>query len=374
MIKRSLLILAGLIVLVGALVMIKLQQFKIMGAPENSMTEAPAAISTVIAQHQTWETLLGAVGSLEAVQGVMVSAEQPGKIVEISFEPGANVEKGDVLIRQDSATEQAQLRAAEATAELARLNRERGKRLLKDKTISQAEFDKADAKYKQAAAECDRIRATIAKKTVRAPFAGRLGVRLVNLGQTIGENDPVVSLQTMDPIFVNFTLPQQQLDRVRRGYEVRVTCDALPGQTTVGQITAINPQVDSATRNVQMQGTLANPDEQLRPGMFVEVAVALPEQREWVVIPATAVLYAPYSDSVFVVESDDKGSSSSLKLRQQFVTAGESRGDFIAIESGLKAGETVVSTGVFRLRNGQSAIVNNEIAPKFELNPTPSNS
>jgi membrane fusion protein (multidrug efflux system) len=311
------------------------------------------------------------VGTLEAVQGVMVTAELKGKVENIAFEPGAKVLAGDLLVQQDISSETAQLRASEAAVKLAKITLERTRKLLTEKTVSQSEYDNADAQYKQAAAQADNIRATIAKKTIRAPFAGRLGIRLINLGQTLNEGDAIVSLQSFDPIFVNFSLPQQQLAKVRPGLTVRMTTDALPGRTIEGRITAINPAVDAATRNIEIQATAENPGEQLRPGMFVNVNVVLPTLEKVLPIPATAVLYAPYGDSVFVVEEkkNEKKGQPSLIVRQQFIRLGEKRGDFIAVASGLKEGETIVSTGVFKLRKGQSVVVNNSLAPEFKLMP-----
>jgi membrane fusion protein (multidrug efflux system) len=244
--------------------------------------------------------------------------------------------------------------------------------MLKDKIISQADFDAAVAGHRQAMSQVETLRATIAKKTIRAPFGGRLGVRLVNLGQTLREGDPIVTLQSLDPIFVNFALPQQELFRLRTGLPVRITTDALPGLTIGGRITTVNPLVDAETRNVQLQATVANPEEKLRPGMFVNAAVGLPVRKKVTAIPATSVLYAPFGDSVFVVEDDKQGKGGKV-LRQQFVRLGEKRGDFIAVTDGLKEGETIVSTGVFKLRNGQPAVVDNKLAPEFRLAPNPGN-
>ena len=231
----------------------------------------------------------------------------------------------------------------------------------------------ADAQFKQSSAQADNIRAVIAKKTIRAPFAGRLGIRQVNLGQSLKAGDPIVSLQALDPIFVNFMLPQQRLAQLARGFVVRVTSDALTGQTIEGRITAINPDVDSATRNVRVEATLANADERLHPGMYVNVSVVLPSSDQVLVIPATAVLYAPYGDSVFVVENrqDERTGQAHPVLRQQFVRLGQHRGDFVAVTSGVKAGETVVTTGVFKLRNGIAVVVDNRLAPNAQLAPKP---
>ena len=220
----------------------------------------------------------------------------------IAFVPGSTVQAGDLLVQQDVSVEEAQLRAADAAAELARINLERSRELLASKTISQSQFDTDNADCKQAVAQTDNIRATIAKKTIRAPFTGRLGMRLINLGQTLKAGDAIVSLQALDPIFADFSLPQQELARLAPGQTVEVTSDAIPGRTVEGRITAINPDVDSATRNVRVEATLANADGRLRPGMFVDARVLLPAKEKVLVIPATSVLYAPYGNSVFVVE------------------------------------------------------------------------
>jgi membrane fusion protein (multidrug efflux system) len=317
--------------------------------------------------------LLPAVGSLAAVQGVTVTAELTGKVVQIAFTPGSRVKAGDLLVKQDTSSEEAQLRSAEAAAALAKLNVERLGKLLAERTIAQSQYDNAEAGYKQAVAQADNIRASIAKKTIRAPFDGRLGIRLVNLGQVLNEGEAIVSLQSLDPIFVNFALPQQQLSSINAGLAIRVTTDALPGEIIQGKITAINPQVDAATRNIRVQATVANADERLRPGMYVSVAVVLPDRIKVLAIPATAVLYAPYSDSVFIVEDPPKPNPGKpvKVVRQQFAQLGEKHGDFVAVQSGLKEGETVVSTGVFKLRNGQTVTVDNSLSPEFKLKPKP---
>jgi membrane fusion protein (multidrug efflux system) len=369
--KRIFFTIVGLIVLIAVLGGIKGLQIFRMTAAGKQFVPPPETITSFEVQTKAWETLLTSVGTLEAVQGVMVTAELKGKVENIAFEPGAKVLAGDLLVQQDISSETAQLRASEAAVKLAKITLERTRKLLTEKTVSQSEYDNADAQYKQAAAQADNIRATIAKKTIRAPFAGRLGIRLINLGQTLNEGDAIVSLQSFDPIFVNFSLPQQQLAKVRPGLTVRMTTDALPGRSIEGKITAINPAVDAATRNIEIQATAENPEEQLRPGMFVSVNVVLPTLEKVLPIPATAVLYAPYGDSVFVVEEkkNEKNNQPSMIVRQQFIRLGEKRGDFIAVASGLKEGETIASTGVFKLRNGQSVVVNNALAPEFKLIP-----
>lgn len=374
--KQIVFTIIGLVILVGFLAGTKGLQIGAMMAQGKQFVPPPETVTSSTVKADAWESRLTAVGSLDAVQGVTVTAEVTGKVVRIAFEPGSRVEAGDLLVQQDISAETAQLRSAEATADLARINFERYKKLLPEKVISQADFDNSKAQLTQAQAQVDNIRAVIAKKTIRAPFAGRLGIRMINLGQVINDGQPIVTLQSLDPIFVNFLLPQQQLAQIRTGLEVRVTSDALPDRVIDGKITAINPVVDAATRNIRVQATLSNPDEQLRPGMYANVAVVLPAKEEVLTIPATAVLYAPYSDSVFVIEDKkgEDGSPAGKTVRQQFIRIGEKRGDFIAVISGLDADETVVSTGVFKLRNGQSVVVDNKLAPEFKLAPKPAES
>jgi membrane fusion protein (multidrug efflux system) len=367
--KRIILAIFGLILVIGLLAGIKSMQFGRM-ASQGAFMPPPVPVTTAKVQRDTWETLLTAVGSLDAVQGITVTAELSGKVVHIAFEPGTMVNKGALLVKQDTASEEAQLRAEEATVALERANLERLKKLLATKTIAQSQYDDTEAKYKQATARADTIRTNIAKKTIRAPFKGRLGIRLINLGQILNDGDPIVSLQSLDPIFVNFFLPQKKLNHIQFGFPVRITTDTLPGEVIHGKITAINPQVDAATRNIQIQATVKNAQERLRPGMFVTVDVVLPGQKPQLTIPATAVLYAPYGDSVFVVENKKDGKDDKM-VRQQFVELGEEKGDYVAVVSGLEENETVVSTGVFKLRNGQAVAEDNSLAPKFELSPKP---
>jgi membrane fusion protein (multidrug efflux system) len=373
--KRIFLSLLGVIVVVAILGGIKALQIGRMIEAGESFVPPPETVTTAEVRTESWESLLTAVGSLEAVQGVTVSAELPGKVVKLGFESGAMAARGDILLEQDTSSERARLPGAEAAVALAKNNFRRAGELLREKFISQAEYDRAESEYRVAVAAADEVRATIAKKTIRAPFSGRLGIRLVNLGEILQEGDDIVSLQSLHPIFANFLLPQQQLGRIGIGLPVRVTTDALAGETIEGRITAINPEVDAATRNVRIQATAGNPGERLRPGMFANVAVVLPERNEVLTIPATAVLYAPYSDSVFVVEEkkDEETGETSLVLRQQLVRLGEKKGDFVAVASGLREEERVVSTGVFKLRNGQAVVVDNTLEPEFKLQPQPEN-
>ena len=368
--KAVLFSLIGIVGVVGLLAGTKVLQISTLIKQKKTTTLPPEVVTTFQAKEQRWESLVTAVGSLEAVQGVTITAEVTGKVTAIAFEPGTRVKAGDLLVQQDIAAETAQLRSAEAAVELARLTLARSKKMLATKVVAESNYDNAEATLKQAQAQADNIRAAIAKKTIRAPFSGRLGIRQVNLGQIIKEGQAIVSLQALDPIFVNFLVPQQQLTLLRIGYPVRLTSDGLPqGQTVTGAITAINPDVDATSRNIRIQATVANGAEALRPGMFVQVAVVLPADKPVLTLPATAVLYAPYSDSVFLIEEAKEGGGK--VVHQQFIRLGERRGDFVAITSGLKPDQTVVSTGVFKLRNGQSVVIDNTLSPEFKLAPEP---
>ncbi|HTQ32167.1 MAG TPA: efflux RND transporter periplasmic adaptor subunit, partial [Opitutaceae bacterium] len=281
-----------------------------------------------------------------------------------------------LLVQLDTSAEEAQLASAEASAEWAHVSLKRAQELRAQNTNSQSDLDSAEAQAKQADANVDNLKAAVAKKTIVAPFDGRTGIRTINLGQYLPAGTAIVSLQSLDPIYADFSLPQQQLVDLAPGLPVHVTSDALPGQTIEGKITAIDPQVDSATRNVQVQATLDNHDEALRPGMFADVAVELPAKNKVLIIPETAVLNTPYGDSVFVVDEakDPQTGQASKVLRQQFVQLGATRGDFVAVLSGLKPGETVVTSGVFKLRNKEVVIINNTLAPVAQLAPKPSDS
>ena len=333
----------------------------------------PMTVTSAEVKQENWAPLLSAVGSISPVQGAMISSELVGVVAEVGFESGATVKKGDLLVRLDTSVEEAQLRSADADTELARADVERSRDLAARKVVSKAELDSAEAKFKQKSAITDNMRALIDKKTMRAPFDGIAGIRAVNVGQMVKAGDQIVPLQSLDPVYIDFALPQQRLAELSKGLEVQMHTDSFPGRTFQGALTAINSAVDTATRNVSVQATLPNPDHVLRPGMFAKVDVVLPRKEPVVVIPATAIAYAPYGDSVFVIEKkkDPKSGKESQVIRQQFIRTGETRGDFVTVTQGLKAGETVVSSGVFKLRNGMTVVINNELAPKPQLSPTP---
>jgi membrane fusion protein, multidrug efflux system len=347
-----------------------LQIRKMMSAPR---VMPPTAVTSAPVKEEQWAPKFSAVGAVSAVQGAVVATELGGVVSEIALENGGEAKKGDVLMKLDTSSEEAQLRTAEADLELARADLERARDLAAKKVISKAEIDAAESKFRQKQGAADNLRAMISKKQVRAPFDGQLGIRQVNVGQMINAGQQVVALTALDPVYVDFALPEQYLSRLAKGLEVRVHADALPGREFTGKLTAINSMVDGVTRNVGLQATLENPDHALHPGMFAKVEVMLPETNKTLVIPGSAVSYAPYGDSVFVIEKqkDEKSGKESLMLRQQFVRIGEARGDFVSVTQGLKAGETVVGTGVFKLRNGMAVTINNDLAPKPELNPKP---
>lgn len=375
MIKKLIVTLFVVLMVAGALVGTKLEQFRAMAEAGANMVPPAQIVTSAVARADEWENTVSATGSLVAVQGLMLRSEVPGRIVRISFESGAVVEAGEVLVEMDVSTEKARLRAAQAAAALAKADLARARDLHRKRTMSRAELDAAEAEYEGASAEVEGIRTAIAKKTVRAPFAGRLGIRQVNLGQVLAEGDPIATLQTLDPIYIDFALPQRWLSALEPGTRVRVTTDAAPGEVYEGPINAVSPEVDSATRNLRARATLTNRDEKLRAGMFANVEVVLRTRQAVLSIPATAVLFAPYGDSVFVIEEQEAASDAQaeLILRQRFVRLGGQRGDFVAVTEGLEAGEQVVSSGVFKLSTGMHVVVDNTLAPNAKLAPRPDN-
>lgn len=361
----------GLIALIIVIVGIKgLQIGKMMSTP-NVMP--PTTVSSATVKEEDWAPTLSAVGSLSAVQGAIIAAELGGVVSEIKFENGGVAKKGDVIMKLDASQEEALLRSSEAEAELARQDLERTRGLASEKVVSKAELDAAESKFNRLNAVVDQMRSNIRKKTLVAPFDGQLGIRQVNVGQMINAGQQVVPLTSLDRLFADFALPQQYLGQLKPGLEVHITTDALPGRVFGGKLTAINSMVDSSTRNITLQATLENPDHALRPGMFAKAEVTLPEKHKTLVVPGSAISYAPFGDSVFVIDKqkDEKTGKESQVIRQQFVRVGEARGDFVAITQGLKAGEVVVGTGVFKLRNGMTVTVNNDLAPKPQINPNP---
>jgi membrane fusion protein, multidrug efflux system len=375
MVKRMLLVLTATAVFVAGLGFVKFQQFQAAAEQAAAFQPPPDAVTTIVAEPTEWPETLTAIGTVAAVRGVTVSADLPGVVDRIQFESGRFVREGDVLVQLDTRQEEAQLAAAEAQRDLARLNFERMEGLVADGAISRADYDLALAERKQSEARVGEIRATIARKTIRAPFAGVLGIRQVNLGQYLSAGDPIVPLQSLDPIYVNFGVPQQESPRMRPGRSVRVRPQNGSGESLTGRVSAVDAVVDQTTRNVQVQATFANRGGRLRPGMFVQAEVRLSGTRQVVGLPASAISYAPYGNSVFVV-SDLEGADGTRYrgVRQQFVTLGGARGDQVAVLAGLAAGEEVVTSGVFKLRNGSAVHVDNRVQPSNDAAPTPADS
>src|SRR5260221_2974212 len=382
MAKRMILMLAVTGAFVAALGFVKFKQIQVAVAQGAAFQPPPDAVTTIVAQQDAWPATLSAIGTMAAVQGVTVSADLPGTVDRIAFDSGTFVRQGVVLAELDPRQERAQLAAVEAQRELAHLNFDRMQGLLKERVISRAEYDRATAEHRETEARVGEIHAAIDRKTIRAPFSGIRGIRQVNLGQYLAGGDPLVRLQSLNRIYVNFGVPQQDAGQIRTGRAVRVTAGAPSASATqvgdprggdfTGRVTAIDSTVDEKTRTVQVQATLANPDGKLRPGMFVQTELVLGASRPVVSLPASAISYAPFGDSVFVVtELKDPAGKPYRGVRQQFVKVGGARGDQVAIISGLKPGDEVVTSGVFKLRNGAAVQINNTVRPTNNPAPRP---
>jgi membrane fusion protein (multidrug efflux system) len=375
MIRNLAIALIILVLVGGALGGIKFLQIKTLIAAGKAYVPPPETVASAVVKAEQWQKTLTAIATITAVQGVTLTPDIPGTVREIAFESGATVARGDLLVKLDTSTEEAQLKAVKAQLELARINLKRAEALWAEKTLPEAELDAARAAVAQFQANAEAIQATIEKKTIRAPFDGQLGLRQVQLGQYLEAGRPIVSLQSLAPVYAEFSLPQQELSKLATGMPVRLVSDAYPGRQFEGVLSAINPDLDPATRSVALQATFANPDRLLRPGMFARAEVLLSEHQEVLVIPATAVLSAPYGDSVYVIEpAPATNAAGGLVVRQQFIRTGASRGDYVAVLSGLKPGERVASAGVFKLRNGIAVVENNELKPPATQTPRPADS
>jgi membrane fusion protein (multidrug efflux system) len=374
MLKRMIVMLTLTLLFVGGLGFVKFQQIQTAMAQSAAMQPPPEAVTTIVASAEEWPSTLSAIGTVAAVQGVTVSADLPGTVARILFESGQSVSAGQVLAVLDTKQEQAQLAATEAQRELARVTFERMQGLRRARVISEAELDRATADLRQTEARLGEIRAVIERKTIRAPFAGILGLRQANLGQYLAGGDAVVTLQSLNPIHVNFGVPQQSIAQIPVGRLVHVVARDVSGVVRSGRVTALDSIVDETTRNIQVQATLSNADGKLRPGMFVQAEVVIGAAQRVVVLPASAVNYAPYGDSVFIV-SDLKGEDGKTYrgVRQQVVKIGPARGDQIVIASGVKAGDEVVTSGLFKLRNGLAVQVNNAVLPGNSATPAVEN-
>jgi membrane fusion protein, multidrug efflux system len=379
--KRWLIAGGALLAIVLFLAGTKFLQIFTMIQAGKKMVPPPIAVTTAKVQAVEWQPLRPAVGTLIALRGTTLSAELTGTVREIGFENGSLVKKGQVIVRLDTSAEQAQLQSAQADQALAKQTLDRNEGLRRQEVNTQADLEAAQARDKQTKATVVNLQAIINKKIIRAPFDGRAGIRAVELGQVVSPGTPIVSLQTVSPIYAEFQLPQQALAAVKLGQKVTLKVDVFPESSWEGTITTINPEVDPATRNVRMRATVENPDGRLNPGMFASVEVEAGKPGQALVVPATSVIYAPFGDSVYLVEQqkDDPakapakapGDKPTLIAQQQFVRLGERRGDYVQILNGLKGDETVVSNGAFKLRNGQTIMVNNALAPPAQFVPVP---
>jgi membrane fusion protein, multidrug efflux system len=375
MARRMFIMLVLVALVIGGLGYTKFRQIKTAMAQGASFAPPPESVTTVTAKEEKWPATLNVIGSAAAVQGVTVSADLPGTVDKINFESGTWVKQGDVLVELDTRQEKAQLAALEAARDLAKINFDRFNQLVKEGVVARQEYDSAIAQQKSTEANVGEIRATIARKTIRAPFSGMLGIRQVNLGQYLSAGQAIVPLQALNPIYVNFGVPQEDAAQVKIGRTIRVTSSNVAGAEFTGKVTALDSVVNEGTRNIQVQATIANPQGKLRPGMYVDVVIHVGTERQVIALPASAINYAPYGDSVYVVSDmqDPKGKTY-RGVKQQFVKVEGSRGDQVAVISGLKPGEEVVSSGVFKLRNGAAVQVNNKVQPSNNPAPKPEDS
>lgn len=394
--KRVLLVIGAILLVVVPIVGVKASQIFAMIQAGESFVPPPESVSASTVTKDQWQGKLSAVGTVVASKSVTITTEVPGTVSAIRFESGDRVRKGALLVRLDTSVEQAELKAAEAAERLAKASFTRAQELRKVNANSKAELESAEATSMQSEAEIARLRAVISRKTLTAPFAGRLGIREVNPGQFLNAGTPVTTLVSTDEVYADFFLPQGVLGSIGEGFEVNITTDAVPGDVIKGKVDTTDALVQTSTRNVKVRAVFDNEGEKLKPGMFVNVSVNMPDDRGVLLVPASAILYAPYGDSVYVIEkaqqkkddgkeAPDTGSSegessqsaqppgSDLVVNQRFVRLGERRGDFVEVLSGVEEGERVVSAGAFKLKNGMSVVVTKDKALKPELSPNPKN-
>jgi membrane fusion protein, multidrug efflux system len=373
MIKRMLIMLIAVAVVFGGIFGFQAFKATMIKKFMAQMSSPPQTISTSKAGYEDWEQRIEAVGSLRAVKGADLSLEVAGVVDALSFNSGDDVEAGALLLKLRAEDDIAKLQSLEAQAELSQINYDRDQKQLKIQAVSQATLDSDAANLKNAKAQVAQQQAMVDKKYLRAPFAGHLGIRAVDVGQFLAAGTTIVTLQALDPIFLDFFVPQQAVAQVRLDQQVSVMVDAFPKQTFAGKISAINPKVDAATRNVQVRATLQNADRRLLPGMYATVAITVGAPERRITLPQTAITYSPYGDSVYVV--DDKGVDAAgkpqLVARQTFVTIGPTRGDQVAVLNGIKDGEQVVVAGQIKLHNGSIVMINNSIMPTADAAPVP---
>lgn len=340
---------------------------------QHAYTPPPEAVTAIEAKEAVWPKTLSAVGTLVPHQGVTLSAEESGKIAKISFESGSAVEEGAVLVELDTTVEEANLKGAVAREALARRSYDRIKKLRETNSMSQDDFDNASSKLQQAEADVQSLQGLISRKHITAPFSGQTGIRMVNVGQFVSPGTPIVPLHSLEPMYFDFFLPQQNVSSLAVGQKVKLSVDAYPTDQFEGVVSAVNPQVDQATRNVEVRATIPNPEGKLRAGMFAKVSVVLPSNENVITVPSTSINFAPYGDSVWIIEKmKDPSEKEYLGVRQQVVRLGEKRGDQISVVEGLKAGEQVVTSGLFKLRAGVAVSINDKFAPENSLEPNPS--
>jgi membrane fusion protein, multidrug efflux system len=365
MIKRMVIMLAAVGLILGGFFAFQNFKARMIAQVMAAMANPPQTVSTTTAGTEEWQPQVEAVGSLRAVNGADLSLEVSGIVDAIDFKSGDDVAAGAVLLRLRSDDDVAKLQALQATADLAQITYERNSKLLRTQVVSQSTVDSDISNLRNARAQVEQQKAVLDKKILRAPFAGHLGIRAVDVGQYLNAGTPVVTLQALDPIFVDFFLPQQALDRISIGQDISANVDTYPGQTFLGKITAINPLVDASSRNVQVRATLGNPDHRLLPGMYATVYIdAGPPQRH-ITLPQTAIAYNPYGSTVFIVEQNGAAQT----VRQTFVTTGAKRGDQVAVLTGVKEGDVVVTAGQMKLHNGSPVTINNSIQPASDAAP-----
>jgi len=375
MAKRFILVLVIVAALLGGLGFLKYRQVEGAIAANANFAPPPTAVTTVIAKRETWPSTLEVIGTVAAIQGVTVSADLPGTVDKIHFESGQSVQDGDILVELDTRQERAQLANLEAQRDLAKIQYGRSEQLMNAGVISKSEYDNAAAQQKATEAQVGDIKAAIARKTIHAPFSGILGIRQISLGQYLAAGQAIVSLQALNPIYVNFGVPQQDEPKISIGHNVQVSSTDLQGMNFNGKITALDSVINEQTRNIQIQATFQNRAEKLRPGMYVQVELPTGKPRDVVPLPASAINYAPYGDSVYVVvEMKDPKGNTYRGVKQQVVKIEGSRGDQVAITSGINPGDEIVSSGVFRLRNAAPVQVNNSVQPGDNPNPKPDES
>ncbi|MGH8154206.1 MAG: efflux RND transporter periplasmic adaptor subunit [Rhodanobacteraceae bacterium] len=392
--KRLIIVIVAVVLLFALLVGFNTFKGIMIGKFMKSMANPPQTVSTMTAAYQEWQPHVEAVGNVRAVHGSDLAFEVAGLVEKVEVKSGADVQQGQVLMKLVDAQDRASLAALQATAELARLTAKRSQEQLAVQAISRAQYDSDMASLKNAEAQAAAQAALVAKKTLRAPFAGRVGIITANPGDYINAGTTVATVQQLDPVYVDFTLPQSSLDAFKVGGKVEVSADAFPGKSFHGEVSATDPKIDLQTRNIGVEATVPNPDKLLMPGMFAKVAVDAGATRRYLTLPQTAVAYAPYGDTVFVVHAGappasgapdksaatkpvadpkpaDAKSGPSHYAEQVLVTTGPTRGDQVAILAGIKPGDVIVTSGQLKLKNGTPVNINNTVQPAFDPNPRP---